>query len=97
MLRLICIAIYVFMSLSTILLFKISLKNKSFEAKTFRYALLSTVLVNILYLSTIIVEDLRAATWVYSIYFSAIDIMIMLLMNYFFAQAKRANRNKIFK
>lgn len=97
MLRLICIAIYVFMSLSTILLFKISLKNKSFEAKTFRYALLSTVLVNILYLSTIIVEDLRAATWVYSIYFSAIDIMIMLLMNYFFAQAKRANRNKIFR
>lgn len=50
-----------------------------------------------LYLSTIIVEDLRAVAWVYSIYFSAIDIMIMLLMNYFFAQAKRANRNKIFR
>ena len=94
--RLLCIVLYLTMSLSNILLFYHVRTLKSEDGMLFRHTLVSTIIVNLLYIGTILSSRLIIAKWVYAVYFASIDVMLFFLMNTFYSLIRGTNDNVFF-
>ena len=94
--RLLCIVLYLTMSLSNIILFYQTRTLTSDEGRFFRHTLVSTIIVNLLYIGTILSSNLLMAKWIYAIYFAAIDIMLFFLMSTFYSLIKVTKENRFF-
>ncbi|MGN0907897.1 MAG: diguanylate cyclase domain-containing protein [Bullifex sp.] len=95
--RLLFLLIYVFMTVLSIVLIRRCSSFTSREGILFCRSLICTVVVTVLYMATVLIRAYDTVTWIYSLYFSSIDVMLYFVMCYLIALSGKTGKGRIFR